>query len=235
MKFGPQKSGVNKQTQVDEISHQRLLEATKVIPWEADAQTWVFTYVGSRAKTLLGYPPEQWYEKDFWASHLHPEDRDFAINFCETSCKTLTDFEFEYRMIAADGRVVWLNDVVNVVTKNGAPQVLRGFMMNITARREMEGALKESRAMMDSYVATAPVGMAMIDSELRFMSINSTLADINGASIEDHVNKRPREILPDPLGHAIEKKFRKILRTGKAILNEEISGETLSQPGVTRH
>jgi len=144
MKFEPQMSGVNEQSQVDETRYQRLLEATNVIPWEADAQTWLFTYVGPQAKTLLGYPPEQWYEKDFWVSHLHLQDRDSATNFCETSSKTLTDFEFEYRMIAADGRTVWLNDVVNVVTKNGAPQVLRGFMQDITERKEVEAALRRN-------------------------------------------------------------------------------------------
>ncbi len=131
-------SRVKDQPQADEIRRQRLLEVAGVIPWEADAQTWVFTYVGPQAKALLGYPPEQWYEKDFWVSHLHPEDRDFAIEFFELSLKTLTDFEFEYRMIAADGRVVWLHDVVNVVTENGTPRVLRGLMKDITDRKRAE-------------------------------------------------------------------------------------------------
>ncbi len=228
-------SGVNEQSQIDEIRYQRLLEATKVIPWEADAQTWLFTYVGPHAKTLLGYPPEQWYEKNFWVSHIHPEDRDFAIKFCETSSKTLTDFEFDYRMIAADGRAVWLNDVVNVVTENGVPQVLRGFMKDITELKHAELALQESRALLDSYIATAPVGMAIFDSELRYINVNEALADINGVSIENHIHKRPRDILPGSLGLAVEKKFRGILRTGQSILHEEISGETLSQPDVTRH
>ena len=108
--------------------HQRLLEETSVIPWEADPQTWQFTHVGPQAEPLLGYPVEQWYEKDFWVSYIYPEDRDFAINFCETSSKIVTNYEFEYRMVAADGRVVWLHDVVNVITNNGTPQRLKGFM-----------------------------------------------------------------------------------------------------------
>ena len=48
----------------------RLLNATKVIPWEADARTWQFTYVGPQAEALLGYPIEQWYEDGFWAELL---------------------------------------------------------------------------------------------------------------------------------------------------------------------
>ena len=235
MKFEPQMSGVNEQSRVDEIRRQRLLDATNIIPWEADAQTWLFTYIGHQVETLLGYPAEQWYEKDFWVSHLHPADRDFAIKFCETSSKTLTDFEFEYRMIAADGRTVWLNDVVNVATENGTPQVLRGFLKDITELKQAEVALQESRALLDSYIATAPVGMAIFDLEFRYINVNETLADINGISIENHIHKRPRDILPGPLGLAVEKRFRGILRTGQSIIHEEISGETLSRPGVTRH
>jgi PAS domain S-box-containing protein len=137
-------SRVKEQSQVEVEPRLRLLEVTSVIPWEADAQNWRFTYVGPQAEGLLGYPSEQWYENDFWPSHIHPEDRDFAINFCEASSKTLTDYEFEYRMIAADGHIVWLHDVVNVVTKNGIPQVLRGFMKDITDRKLAEEALREA-------------------------------------------------------------------------------------------
>ncbi len=106
---------------------------------------------------------------------------------------------------------------------------------NITERIQAEVSLQHSRALLDSYIATAPVGMAIFDSELRYMNINQSLADINGLSIENHIHKRPSDILPGSLGLAVEKRFRNLLRTGQPILHEEISGETLSQPGVTRH
>jgi len=77
--------------------------------------------------------------------------------------------------------------------------------------------------------------MAIFDLEFRYINVNETLADINGISIENHIHKRPRDILPGPLGLAVEKRFRRILRTGQPIIHEEITGETLSQPGATRH
>jgi len=106
---------------------------------------------------------------------------------------------------------------------------------DITEHIQAEEALQDSRALLDSYIATAPVGMAVFDSELRYMKVNQALADINGVSIENHIHKRPRDILPESLGLAVEKRFRNFLQTGQPIIHEEISGETLSKPGVTRH
>ena len=48
----------------------RLVETTKFIPWEADANTRQFTYVGPRAEEILGYPADQWYEDGFWVRHI---------------------------------------------------------------------------------------------------------------------------------------------------------------------
>ncbi len=122
-----------------------VLEAANIIPWEADPETWRFTYVGSQAERMLGYPIDQWYEKDFWTSNICPEDREFAINFCETSSKMLIDFEFEYRMVKADGDMIWLRDIVNVEIEDGVPQVLRGYMIDITAIKVLEQTLRDDR------------------------------------------------------------------------------------------
>jgi len=92
-----------------------LLETGGVIPWEADAEGWFFTYVGPQAVEHLGYPLKEWYENDFWTTHLHPDDREWAVDFCRRSSQHKDKFEFEYRMIAADGRTVWLHDLVSVV------------------------------------------------------------------------------------------------------------------------
>ena len=143
----------------------RVLKAANIIPWEADPQTWRFTYVGSQAERMLGYPLDQWYEKDFWTSTIFPEDREFAIDFCETSSKTLSNFEFEYRMVKADGNLIWLRDVVNVEIKNGVPQMLRGFMIEITVTKRLE-----------HLYSVAPIGLCYFDMDLRFLYINDWLA-----------------------------------------------------------
>jgi PAS domain S-box-containing protein len=116
----------------------RLVESTNAIPWEADVKTWSFLYVGPQAVELLGYPRELWLEKNFWVEHIHPEDRDWVIDFCQASAHQSENYEMEYRMIAADGRVIWLQDIVNVMKQEGEPVILRGFMLDITERKSLE-------------------------------------------------------------------------------------------------
>jgi PAS domain S-box-containing protein len=122
----------------------RLVENTAAVPWQADVETWAFTYVGPQAVKLLGYPLEQWYEKDFWVSHLHPDDKDFAIKTCLTNSQRTEDFQFEYRMIAASGQSLWVHDIVNCEHRSGKPVQLRGFMLDISERKRVEELLWES-------------------------------------------------------------------------------------------
>jgi PAS domain S-box-containing protein len=114
------------------------------IVWEATASDFQFTFVSQRASELLGYPQARWLaEPDFWRRHLHPEDRERAVAFSLEAVREGRDHEFEYRMLAADGHVVWLRNIVHVVpSADGRPGQLRGLMVNITQRKRAEAELR---------------------------------------------------------------------------------------------
>lgn len=93
------------------------------------------------AEEILGYPLERWYaERDFWLDHLHPDDRERFLPTRQTVATE--DHELQYRMIAADGRVVWFTDFVHVVADDGTrPRRLHGVMVDVTeSRRAQEAA-----------------------------------------------------------------------------------------------
>ncbi len=98
--------------------------------------------MGPQAVRLLGYSWAQWYEDGFWKAHIHEEDRAAALTFCQVSSATKDDYEFEYRMVDADGKTVWIHDLVNVVRDGGVPQLLQGFMIDITERKEAERVVR---------------------------------------------------------------------------------------------
>ena len=134
-----------------------LIESIDGIVWEAEADTLRFTYVSPRAERLLGYPARQWLEDPgFWRNHLYPDDREAAVGYCVEQTRLHRPHDFEYRMVAADGRVVWLRDIVSIATgPDGSPRV-RGVMVDITAHKETELRLarlnRTSRAIWDAVV-----------------------------------------------------------------------------------
>jgi PAS domain S-box-containing protein len=170
-----------------EQNFRNLVETTAAIPWQADIETWVFTYVGPQAVKLLGYPLEQWYEKDFWVSHLHPEDKEFAMNTCLALSKSAEHFEFEYRTIAASGKTVWVHDIVNCERRNGTPTQLRGFMLDISARKQSEEALRESEERFRMMANTAPVMIWMSGSDKRCTFFNKGWLDFTGRTLEQEL------------------------------------------------
>jgi two-component system cell cycle sensor histidine kinase/response regulator CckA len=122
-----------------------LVESLRGIVWMADAETFRFSYVSPQAEEILGYPAEQWVaEPDFWRAHTHPDDIERASLTCRDATRDGRHHEFEYRMLAADGRVVWLRDIVTVAAGADGTVQLSGIMLDVTERKAAEAALREA-------------------------------------------------------------------------------------------
>ena len=131
---------------VNSRMYSALIESLRGIVWEADADTFQFRFVSNHAESLLGFPRQEWLEDpEFWRRHTHPDDLARAAAFCRDCISKGKDHDFEYRMIASDGRVVWLRDIVTVDRSSAGDVRLRGIMIDITDRREMEDALRASQ------------------------------------------------------------------------------------------
>jgi PAS domain S-box-containing protein len=168
-----------------EQKFRRLLEVANILPWEADLDTRRFTYVGPQAKSLLGYEPAAWLEEEFWFSHMHPDDREW-VNLTRTEAiGRRQSLEFEYRMIAADGRTVWLHEIMTVVSARGQRPWLGGFMLDITHRRETEESLRESKYLIEQIASASPVILYVFDVQSRkVIYVNGSVAEILGYSKE---------------------------------------------------
>lgn len=118
--------------------YQTLLESTKAIPWHIDWASMTFTYIGPQIETLLGWPQDSWQGVNDWVERMHPEDRDYVVDFCVSQSKAGVDHEADYRAMTRDGRYVWIRDVVHVVRKDGEVQALIGFMFDISERKKQE-------------------------------------------------------------------------------------------------
>src|SRR5436305_998705 len=164
----------------------RLLDAMPAIAWSASASTFRFTYVSPAAEALLGYPVDRWLEEpDFWAKHIHPEDGHVA-NICHNETLAGRDHELVYRMLAADGRNVWLRDYVNVHNVDGVPVELFGVMVDITRERMAEAASKENRENFRRMVELSPDCIG-VHVDGKFVYVNQAFVQLLGAKSEAEI------------------------------------------------
>jgi PAS domain S-box-containing protein len=179
--------------------------------------------LGRPAEQIIGvrdvdlYPPEvlhQWHDND-----QHVLAADAPLQFEET---------FPY-----DGKLqTYLAAKFPLHDEQGNIYAVGVITTNITERKQMEEALRRSEARLDAFFSSAPVGLALLDDQLRYVKINQTAASFNGHSIEAHLGKTVAEILPD-LPPAIMPMLQQVLTSGQPILNLEFSAEVTSQPSET--
>lgn len=133
---------IARQLQDDSAVYKTLLESTKAIPWKIDWETMAFAYIGPQIEQLLGWKQDSWVSVEDWAARMHPDDRDWTVNYCVTQSRSGLDHEADYRALTSDGSYVWIRDVVHVVRKdNGEVESLIGFMFDISERKKIEERL----------------------------------------------------------------------------------------------
>jgi diguanylate cyclase (GGDEF)-like protein/PAS domain S-box-containing protein len=100
-------------------------------------------YISPQVEALLGYPREAWLNEDeLWLQVLHPDDAERQAAQDEHARATLTPLFAEYRMIAKDGRVVWVSEKAQVVVDEATGvSYWQGVMVDITDRKRTENEL----------------------------------------------------------------------------------------------
>ena len=126
----------------DNAVYRTLLESTRAIPWKIDWATKKFAYIGPQIEALLGWSPDSWMTVEDWAMRMHPDDREYVVNFCVAQSQAGVDHEADYRALTKDNGYVWIRDVVHVVrNEQGEVEALIGFMFDISERKKTEEKL----------------------------------------------------------------------------------------------
>jgi len=108
-----------------------------------DGSSNIFT--SDHIEPLLGYTVEEWREnQDLFVRTLHPEDRDRVLAAHAHTHETHEPLSLEYRLLARDGRVVTIRDEgVIVLNEAGEPLYLQGYILDVTAERELQEQLRQ--------------------------------------------------------------------------------------------
>jgi PAS domain S-box-containing protein len=124
--------------------YERLIHSIDGIVWEADAASLGFSFVSQQAERMLGYPLSRWTtEPAFWSDHLYTDDREWGIAFRKRAATAKMAQQFEYRLVAADGRIVWVRDIVTAIQEMDRPLKLLGVIIDITEKKHLEKTILE--------------------------------------------------------------------------------------------
>jgi PAS domain S-box-containing protein len=162
-----------------EGKYRHPVEAAGAVLYVWHARERRFTYVAPQVEALLGYPASQWTDEAFWIGRVHPEDRDAMLHLTRDLDARRVDRADEYRMIAADGRTVWIRDIVKF---DGQPEreTVYGIMLDVTEIKRSELALRESEEQFRMAMAHSSIGMALVAPDGRWLRVNRALCVILG-------------------------------------------------------
>src|ERR1700690_1018003 len=138
------------QRRAAEDRYRTLVERLPAITYIADLGAGgPWHYVSPQIQTILGFSPEDWLKDPWnWMHHIHLEDREIAYAAEKDFEENRQLFKAEYRMFAADGRVLWFRDEgVMLHTRDGQPLLMQGVLYDITEHKRLEEQLRHSQKM----------------------------------------------------------------------------------------
>ena len=103
-------------------------------------------YTSPQIEPLLGFTVEQWRDDPaLWFERIHEDDRERVLEEHRESLRTGDPFRTEYRLLAADGREVWIRDEAVLIREAEHDELFwRGVMTDITRTKRVEGRLRRS-------------------------------------------------------------------------------------------
>ena len=135
----------------------------------------------------LGYKQQDWYARnDFWISILYPEDRERVLRQTEDALQAGCENDYEYRVVAADGSVIWLHDRGRFIhDRNGQRLYWQGVMLDISKRKQAEEAIEKSVSLLASTLEATDNGILAVDLSGKIISYNKNCLEMWNISQAD--------------------------------------------------
>jgi PAS domain S-box-containing protein len=173
------------------MNPQELLERLPLVTYVLDPDRGP-VYLSPQVEATFGFRAKEFVDDlDFWRSRIADADRANLLAALD-ELKSDGEFTCEYRIHHADGRAVWVRDTGSLVDGR-----VHGYLIDITHEKELERELARERATLDAFFRESSIGLAITDSEGRYVRINDALAELNQVPAEASIGKTLAEIAPE--------------------------------------
>lgn len=216
-----------------------LAEAGALVLWRADAAggwTEATGWTDLTGQAVLDC------RGDGWIEMVHGDDRAPTLAEWGRSLVARQPIGVEFRLRDAGEAAEWRwvrATGVPVVAEEGTILEWVGAIHDVSdargagaAHRVNEAQVRQTVAELRAVYDTVPVGLALVDKDLRFVNVNARFAAIGGLPTESHVGRRPHEVMPDGLAEPLERAQRQVLETGRPVLDVTCAGQA---PGAVQN
>ncbi|MBD2579397.1 PAS domain S-box protein [Oscillatoria sp. FACHB-1406] len=223
------------------------LEACKSCVWEYCIGSDRFSWSNSCSSLLersLEDLPESYAQ---FLEQICPRQRETLARRWERAIQERGRFTLEYRWILPDAQKCWLEHQGTFIEEDrdrgarlvGKIEVLEREPEGETSQPVEpipEATLQEHdrQELFNTFISASPVGIAIIDAQLRYLNLNETLAALNSKPLAEHIGKPIAEMIPPLVAPEIEKVCRQVLATGEPVLGIEATDEGYGIPGNIR-
>lgn len=198
-------------------SEERLRLSTEL----ANVAVWEYDFNAnsmSRSKNhdkLYGLDWQTHWDLNTFTNATHPDDREYSNNIIQSAVAAGGDdsYSFDFRVVYPDHSIHWLNVVGQVTERdsNGIGKIVRGCLIDITERKNLEQEIIASRDQLENVLNSITDAFITLDHDYRITYINPEAARINKKQPDEFIGKTHWEEWPASVGTIVEKQYRKAM------------------------
>ncbi|MFF2365449.1 SpoIIE family protein phosphatase [Streptomyces sp. NPDC058122] len=179
-----------------------------------------------QAQELIGYTAEEALGKYAARLIIHPEHMQAVTELFADVLATGRSWAGAFPIRHKDGSTR-LMEFRNMRLLDDLGDV---YALGIAADHTLLQRVETDLALCEQLINQSPIGLALMDPDLRYLMVNPALSRIDGIPSEDHVGRHLRETLPFPDVDTVESALRQVLTTGTPLLDQYHVGRPPADP-----
>lgn len=214
-----------REAQLSQARCERIIDRLdSAFVWEADLETRRISYVSAQFEQMLGFSRRQCLdERDWWRSHVHPDDRRLLEQTFARALGELVEQRCDIRVVTSDKAILWLHTSMHLADVPGEAPRFQGLSCDITAARTEQDRIRDQLSFATAVLTSLGDATLVVDLDGAITFINDAGASLLRASAEETLGRCTADVarVVDRDGMALECPLAIAMRTGAGVRSDD--------------